>query len=47
MGLGHVPEAFLSASIVRLRDVMSVGAANEAANEVADGAADEAASERA
>ena len=47
MGLGHVPEAFLSASIVRLRDVMSAGAANEAANEVPVEAANEVESERA
>lgn len=46
MGLGHVPEAFLSAGIVRLRGVVPDEAADEAANEAAGEAADEAASER-
>ena len=47
MGLGHVPEALLSAGIVRLRGVVPDEAADEAANEAAGEAADEAASERA
>ncbi len=47
MGLGHVPEAFLSAGIVRLRGVVPDEVADGAANGAADGAANEAAGERA
>lgn len=46
MGLGHVPEAFLSAGIVRLCGVVPDEAADEAANEAAGEAAGKAASER-
>ena len=46
MGLGHVPEAFLSAGIVRLRGAVPDKAAGEAANEAAGEAAGKAASER-
>jgi hypothetical protein len=46
MGLGHVPEAFLSAGIVRLRGVAPDEAADEAVDEAAGEAAGKAASER-
>jgi len=35
MGLGHVPEAFLSAGVVRLRGAVPDEAADETANEAA------------
>ena len=47
MGLGHVPEAFLSAGIARLRGVVPDEAADEAVDEAAAEAVDETASERA
>lgn len=46
MGLGHVPEAFLSVGIARLRGAVPDEAADEAANEAAGEAAGKAASER-
>lgn len=47
MGLGHVPEAFLSAGIARLRGVVPDEVADGAANGAAAEAANEAANERA
>ena len=46
MGLGHVPEAFLSAGIARLCGVVPDEAAEEAVDETAGEAAGKAASER-